>query len=64
MVKQPTSESTEFQIHSEDFPALPGSQGIFPPFSLSFFFFWNSVLYQFIIENLYSSGFYEQRVFK
>uniref|UniRef100_T1JMQ2 NOT2/NOT3/NOT5 C-terminal domain-containing protein n=1 Tax=Strigamia maritima TaxID=126957 RepID=T1JMQ2_STRMM len=26
MVKQPVSESTEFQIHSEDFPALPGSQ--------------------------------------
>lgn len=26
MVKQPTNESTEFQIHSEDFPALPGSQ--------------------------------------
>ncbi|GAB6024192.1 hypothetical protein CHUAL_008893 [Chamberlinius hualienensis] len=26
MVKQPTSDSNEFQIHSEDFPALPGSQ--------------------------------------
>lgn len=26
MVKQPASESAEFQIHSEDFPALPGSQ--------------------------------------
>ncbi|XP_054715752.1 CCR4-NOT transcription complex subunit 2-like isoform X2 [Uloborus diversus] len=26
MVKQPTNESNEFQIHSEDFPALPGSQ--------------------------------------
>ncbi|KAG8182169.1 hypothetical protein JTE90_017121 [Oedothorax gibbosus] len=26
MVKQPTNESSEFQIHSEDFPALPGSQ--------------------------------------
>lgn len=28
MVKQPASESTEFQIHSEDFPALPGSQAM------------------------------------
>ncbi|KAG1682567.1 CCR4-NOT transcription complex subunit 2 [Nymphon striatum] len=28
MVKQPVSESSEFQIHSEDFPALPGSQGL------------------------------------
>ncbi|CAM1318301.1 CNOT2 (predicted) [Pycnogonum litorale] len=28
MVKQPVSESNEFQIHSEDFPALPGSQGL------------------------------------
>lgn len=28
MVKQPTNESNEFQIHSEDFPALPGSQNV------------------------------------
>ncbi|UYV68551.1 CNOT2 [Cordylochernes scorpioides] len=26
MVKQPNNESNEFQIHNEDFPALPGSQ--------------------------------------
>ena len=26
MVKQPTSESSEFTMSSEDFPALPGSQ--------------------------------------
>jgi len=26
MVKQPHTESSEFQIHNEDFPALPGSQ--------------------------------------
>lgn len=26
MVKQPTSEQTEFQMSSEDFPALPGTQ--------------------------------------
>lgn len=29
MVKQPTNESNEFQIHSEDFPALPGSQSMY-----------------------------------
>lgn len=27
MVKQPTSEQTEFQMSSEDFPALPGTDG-------------------------------------
>jgi CCR4-NOT transcription complex subunit 2 len=27
MVKQPTAESSEFTISSEDFPALPGTQG-------------------------------------
>lgn len=27
MVKQPTSESSEFTMSSEDFPALPGSEG-------------------------------------
>lgn len=26
MVKQPTAEQTEFQMSSEDFPALPGTQ--------------------------------------
>lgn len=26
MVKQPTSESSEFTMSSEDFPALPGTQ--------------------------------------
>lgn len=38
MVKQPTSESSEFTMSSEDFPALPGTQnrdGLSPGSNLS-----------------------------
>lgn len=40
MVKQPTNESNEFQIHSEDFPALPGSQSMYDFFKIN-----NSIYY-------------------
>lgn len=33
MVKQPTSEASEFQMSNEDFPALPGTQNISVPLS-------------------------------
>lgn len=35
MVKQPTSESSEFTMSSEDFPALPGTQNNTAPIQSS-----------------------------